>query len=61
MITSIDKFGRIIIPKKIRERLGINTKTTLNISENGKKLRLNPFMTKNRLSIKTAFLFLQGN
>ncbi|KUG26037.1 hypothetical protein ASZ90_004135 [hydrocarbon metagenome] len=37
MITNLDKFGRVIIPKKLREDLGISTETTLNISEDDKK------------------------
>ncbi len=38
MITTLDKFGRVIIPKKLRENLGISTETTLNISEEDKKI-----------------------
>lgn len=38
MITTLDKFGRVIIPKKLREDLGISTETTLNISEDDKKI-----------------------
>ncbi|HET55842.1 MAG TPA: AbrB/MazE/SpoVT family DNA-binding domain-containing protein [Ignavibacteria bacterium] len=38
MITIIDKFGRVIIPKRLREHLGINPQTPLNISEEGKRI-----------------------
>ncbi|MGD8777411.1 MAG: AbrB/MazE/SpoVT family DNA-binding domain-containing protein [Ignavibacteria bacterium] len=38
MITTLDKFGRIIIPKRFREHLGINSNTALNISEDGKRI-----------------------
>ncbi len=38
MVTTLDKFGRVIIPKRFRERLGINVKTNLNISEDGKRI-----------------------
>ncbi len=37
MITNLDKFDRVIIPKKLRENLGMNAETTLNISEEDKK------------------------
>lgn len=32
-ITSIDKVGRIVLPKEIRERLGIDEKTKLLVAE----------------------------
>lgn len=38
MITNLDKFDRVIIPKKLRENLGMNAETTLNISEDDKKI-----------------------
>jgi AbrB family transcriptional regulator, transcriptional pleiotropic regulator of transition state genes len=38
MITTLDKFGRIIIPKRLRKTLGIDNNTTLNISDDGKRI-----------------------
>ncbi len=38
MVTTLDKYGRVIIPKKVREHLGIDTKSSLNISEDGKRI-----------------------
>ncbi|MCH7826888.1 MAG: AbrB/MazE/SpoVT family DNA-binding domain-containing protein, partial [Bacteroidetes bacterium] len=38
MVINLDKFGRIIIPKKFREHLGINFGSSLNISEDGKRI-----------------------
>ena len=51
MVTTIDKFGRVIIPKKFREHLGISFGTTLNISENGKQIVIEPVLD-NRVSAK---------
>ena len=38
MVITLDKFGRIIIPKRFREHLGINFGASLNISEDGKRI-----------------------
>jgi AbrB family looped-hinge helix DNA binding protein len=38
MITTLDKFGRIIIPKRLRKTLGIDNNTILNISDDGKRI-----------------------
>ncbi len=38
MITTLDKFGRLIIPKKFRDQLGISINSTLNVSEDGKRI-----------------------
>ncbi len=37
IVTTLDKFGQILIPKKFREYLGISFNTLLNISEDGKR------------------------
>ncbi len=60
MITKIDKFGRIIIPKKFRKRLGINFNTTLNISENGKKIEIEPIHAKEPVVNKDGILVFTG-
>jgi AbrB family looped-hinge helix DNA binding protein len=62
MVTSLDKFGRIIIPKRFRERLGINIKSTLNISEDGKRIVIElvhgkgPVVEKNGIHVFTGNL-----
>ena len=40
MVIKIDFNGRIVIPKKIRDRLGIDTKDKLEIKVEGKKIIL---------------------
>ena len=60
MVTTIDKFGRVIIPKKFRERLGISSETTLNISENGKQIVIEPFQENNPVVDKDGILVFTG-
>ncbi len=38
MVSSLDKFGRIIIPKKVRKQLGITPETSLTIEEDGGRI-----------------------
>ena len=38
MVITLDRFGRIIIPKRFRENLGINFGASLNISEDGNRI-----------------------
>lgn len=38
MIANLDKYGRILIPKKVREQLNISTETKLNIDEDGNRI-----------------------
>ncbi|MCF6269311.1 MAG: AbrB/MazE/SpoVT family DNA-binding domain-containing protein [Melioribacteraceae bacterium] len=62
MVTTIDKFGRIIIPKKFRSQLGISFETTLNISEDGEKIIIElvqenaPIVDKNGILVFTGKL-----
>ncbi len=42
MVTTLDKYGRIIIPKRFRERLGITAETNLHIAEEGNKIIIEP-------------------
>jgi len=62
MVTTIDKFGRVIIPKKFRSQLGINFETTLNISEDGEKIIIEliqdeaPIVNKNGILVFTGKL-----
>ena len=60
MITTIDKFGRIIIPKKFREHLGISFGTTLNISENDGRIVIEPVQDNNPVVDKDGILVFTG-
>ena len=61
MVTTLDKYGRIIIPKKFREHLGITKDTTLNIREEGKRLIIEPIQSKDVLVVKEGMLVYTGN
>jgi len=60
MITTIDKFGRVIIPKRFREHLGISFETTLNISENDKGVIIEPVQDNNPVVDKDGILVFTG-
>ncbi len=60
MVTTLDKFGRVIIPKKIREHLGIHLGTTLNISEDGARIVIEPVQEKEPVINKNGILVFTG-
>ncbi len=60
MITTLDKFGRVIIPRKIRERLGIHPGTNLNISEEGSHIIIKPVKADEPLIEKDGILVFTG-
>ncbi|MFA5806266.1 MAG: AbrB/MazE/SpoVT family DNA-binding domain-containing protein [Melioribacteraceae bacterium] len=61
MVTTLDKFGRVIIPKRFRERLGINFKSTLNISEDGKRIVLELVQEREPVVDRNGILVFTGN
>lgn len=60
MVTTLDKFGRVIIPKKFREHLGISSDTSLNISEDGKRIVIEPIQQKEPVVYKDGILVFTG-
>ena len=61
MVTTLDKIGRVIIPKRFREQLGINSKSTLNISEDGKRIVIELFQEKKPLVDRDGISVFTGN
>ncbi|MFA4923227.1 MAG: AbrB/MazE/SpoVT family DNA-binding domain-containing protein [Ignavibacteriaceae bacterium] len=61
MVTTLDKFGRVIIPKRFRERLGINFKSTLNIAEDGKRIVIELVQEKEPIVNRNGILVFTGN
>jgi bifunctional DNA-binding transcriptional regulator/antitoxin component of YhaV-PrlF toxin-antitoxin module len=61
MVTTLDKFGRVIIPKRFREHLGINFKSTLNISEDGKRIVLELVQEREPVVDRNGILVFTGN
>jgi AbrB family looped-hinge helix DNA binding protein len=60
MVTTLDKFGRVIIPKRVREHLGIDTKTSLNISEDGKRIVIELIKEKAPVIDRNGILVFTG-
>lgn len=61
MVTRLDKFGRVIIPKRFRERLGINIKSTLNISEDGERIVIELVQGKEPVVERDGIFVFTGN
>lgn len=59
MLTALDKYGRIVIPKKLRQHLGITQSTNLKISEEGKKIVIEP-VEEEMLEEKNGILVYTG-
>ncbi|MEZ5130135.1 AbrB/MazE/SpoVT family DNA-binding domain-containing protein [Mycolicibacterium sp.] len=49
MLTSIDRVGRIVIPKALRVALGITPDTPLELIQDGSGLRIEPVRREQRL------------
>jgi AbrB family looped-hinge helix DNA binding protein len=60
MIATLDKFGRIIIPKKVRKQLGITTETSLNIEQDGKRIIIEPISEEEPIVNKDGILVFTG-
>ena len=56
MEATIDKFGRILIPQKIRKLFGLRPGVVLEIEESGKEIRLKPLEKKSPLNRKNGVL-----
>ncbi len=60
MVTTLDKFGRLSIPKRFREHLGINDGTNLNISEDGKRIVIELVKEKSPIVNRDGILVFTG-
>lgn len=60
MTTTLDKYGRILIPKRLRELLGITPQTQLVITEEGNKLIIEPVPEENPYEEKDNMLVFVG-
>lgn len=47
-MASMDKAGRLVIPKELREELGVSTETVFNLEIEGGSLRLTPLQAPGR-------------
>jgi AbrB family looped-hinge helix DNA binding protein len=60
MLATLDKFGRVLIPKKFREHLGITTNTSINILDDGDRIIIEPIKEKEAIIEKDGFLIFTG-
>jgi len=60
METSVDRFGRVVIPKKIRDRLSLKPGGTLNVDAVGDHIVLRPVGQAPALQTKQGVLVFTG-
>ena len=60
METTLDKFGRIVIPKKIRDNLGLTPGITIKIETAGKEVVLKPLLEESPVEFKDGVLVFTG-
>jgi AbrB family looped-hinge helix DNA binding protein len=60
METTIDRFGRIIIPKNVRDDIGLEAGAILHIEKEGGKIILQPVQGEPRISEKKGILVFTG-
>ena len=60
MQTRIDKFGRIVIPKSIRQNLGLRPGEIMQLEEQGEKIILKPDTNEESLKLKDGILVFSG-
>lgn len=60
MQVSIDKFGRVLIPKTVRDHLGIKPGTVLQISERDDEILLKLLTQKTSLQRENGILIFTG-
>ena len=61
METSLDRFGRIVIPKKIREDFNLKAGTPIRIEEGEKAIILIPVHGEPNLQVKDGVLVFSGS
>ncbi|MBW2237934.1 MAG: AbrB/MazE/SpoVT family DNA-binding domain-containing protein [Deltaproteobacteria bacterium] len=60
METTLDKFGRIVIPKKVREDFNLKPGTQFSIEESEQAIILKPIHDKPNLILKDRVLVFSG-
>jgi AbrB family looped-hinge helix DNA binding protein len=60
MELSIDKFGRVVLPKKLREHLGVGTGLKVQVEETADGVKLTPVRHGSGLMMKDGILIHRG-
>ena len=61
MKTVLDRFGRIVIPKEIRQRLGLKPGTEIEIDEHGSEVVLKRIRNETPLKLEDGVLVFTGS
>jgi AbrB family looped-hinge helix DNA binding protein len=59
--TTLDRFGRVVIPKKVREDLGLEPGVVLKIKKENDKILMEPMHNEPRIVLKKGVLVVTGN
>jgi len=60
METSVDRFGRIVIPKKVRDDFNLKAGTPIRIEESEQAIILTPIQGESNLRVKDGVLVFSG-
>ena len=60
MKTILDRFGRVVVPKEIRDRLGLKPGTEIEIDEHGNEVLLKPVEHESPLQLEDGVLVFTG-
>lgn len=60
METTLDRFGRVVIPKQVRDDLGLEPGAVLHLEEIGQEILLKPECEQPRLVVKDGVLVFSG-
>jgi AbrB family looped-hinge helix DNA binding protein len=60
METTLDRFGRVIIPKGVREDMGLEAGAVLTIEKKGEKIVLQPVQGEPKIVEKKGILVFTG-
>ena len=60
MKTTLDRFGRVVIPKEIRDKMGLKPGAEIDIGENGNEIIVKPLDDETPLEIEDGVLVYAG-
>jgi AbrB family looped-hinge helix DNA binding protein len=60
MKTTLDRFGRLVVPKDIRDRLGLRAGSEIEIDEKDNEVVLKPVVHEPSLMVKEGILVYSG-
>jgi AbrB family looped-hinge helix DNA binding protein len=58
--TTLDRFGRIVLPKKLRDDYNLEPGSQIQIEESGQKIILKPIHGESNLRLKDGVLVFTG-